>query len=68
MHGVSAEETVDSTPNRETVSFDESAYSNMLTLNALVELLGEKGLMATKEIRQRAGRPQSRTKESSKAC
>jgi chromosome partitioning protein len=27
---------MDSTPNRQTVSFEELAYSNMLTLNALV--------------------------------
>jgi len=34
---------MDSTPSRQTVSFEEVAYSNMLTLNALIEQLGEKG-------------------------
>jgi hypothetical protein len=31
MRCVSAEETRDSTPNRKAVSFEELAYSNMLT-------------------------------------
>jgi hypothetical protein len=39
--------------NRQTVSFEELAYSNMLTLNALVELLTEKGLLSKQEILQR---------------
>lgn len=48
---------MDSTPNRQTVSFEELAYSNMLTLNALVELLAEKGLVSKREVleRQRSG-------------
>ena len=41
---------MDSTPNRQAVSFEELAYSNMLTLNALIELLDEKGLIGKKEI------------------
>jgi len=41
---------MDSTPNRQTVSFEELAYSNMLTLNALVEILAEKGLIDKKSI------------------
>jgi len=40
--------------NRQTVSFEELAYSNMLTLNALVELLTEKGLLSKQEILERA--------------
>lgn len=42
-----------STPNRQTVSFEELAYSNMLTLNALIELLDEKGLVSKGEILER---------------
>jgi hypothetical protein len=34
---------MDSTPNRQTVSFEELAYSNMLTLSALIELMDEMG-------------------------
>ena len=45
-----AEETMDSTPNRPTVSFEELVYSNMLTLNALIELLDERGLIGKTEI------------------
>jgi hypothetical protein len=41
-------ERVDSTPNRQAVSFEELPYSNMLTLNALIKLLDEKGLVAKK--------------------
>ena len=39
--------------NRPTVTFEELAYSNMLTLNALVELLSEKGLLTKHEVLQR---------------
>ena len=35
---------------RQSVSFEELAYSNMITLNALVELLDEKGLLAKQEV------------------
>jgi hypothetical protein len=38
---------------RQTVSFEELAYSNMLTLNALVELLDEKGLLQKHEVVER---------------
>jgi hypothetical protein len=34
-------------PTRKTVSFEELSYSNMLTLNALVELLSEKVILST---------------------
>lgn len=47
-------EKVASEGNRQTVSFEELAYSNMLTLNALVELLTEKGLLSKQEILERA--------------
>jgi hypothetical protein len=39
--------------NRPTVTFEELAYSNMLTLNALVELLAEKGLLSKQEVLDR---------------
>jgi hypothetical protein len=47
---------MDRAPNQQTVSFEEMAYSNMLTLNALIELLDEKGLIGKKEILDRAKR------------
>jgi len=49
---------MDSTPNRQTVSFEELAYSNMLTLNALIEL---KGVIGKKEILERVKRLQAQT-------
>jgi hypothetical protein len=52
---------MDSTPNRQTVSFDELAYSNMLTLNALVELLAEKGLVSKQEVLERVKRLEAQT-------
>ena len=61
MHGVDAEETMDSTPDRQAVSFEELAYSNMLTLNALIELLDEKGLIGKEEILERVKRVQAQT-------
>ncbi len=39
--------------NRPTVSFEELAYSNMMTLNAQVELLDEKGLLTKQEVLER---------------
>ena len=47
--------------NRQTVSFEELAYSNMLTLNALVELLTEKGLLSRLEILERVKQLQTQT-------
>jgi len=44
---------------RETRSFQEQAYSNMLTLNALVELLSEKGLLDRREILDRVKKLQT---------
>jgi hypothetical protein len=61
MHGVDAEEAMDSTPDRQAVIFEELAYSNMLTLNALIELLDEKGLIGKKEILERVKRLQAQT-------
>jgi len=52
---------MDSTPNRQAVSFEELAYSNMLTLNALIELLDEKGLIAKTEILERVKQLQAQT-------
>jgi len=46
-------EKVASEGNRQTVSFAELAYSNMLTLNALVELLAEKGVLSKQEVLER---------------
>jgi len=45
--------------NRETITFEELAYSNMLTLNALVELLTEKGLLSKQEVLDRVRQLQS---------
>ena len=44
---------------RKTVSFEELAYSNILTLNAVVELLHEKGLVAREEVLDRIKKLQS---------
>jgi hypothetical protein len=47
--------------NRPTVTFEELAYSNMLTLNALVELLTEKGLLSKEEVLERVKQLQAQT-------
>jgi len=47
--------------NRQTVSFEELAYSNMLTLNALVELLAEKGVLSKREVLEKVKQLQSQT-------
>jgi hypothetical protein len=47
--------------NRQTVSFEELAYSNMLTLNALVELLAEKGVVSKEEVLERVKQLQAQT-------
>jgi hypothetical protein len=39
--------------NRPTVSFEDIAYSNMLTVNALIQLLDEKGILKSTEIVER---------------
>ncbi len=40
-------------PNRATVSFEELAYSTMLQVQAMVELLEEKGLLTQHEVLER---------------
>jgi hypothetical protein len=44
---------------RGTRNFQELVYSNMLTLNALVELLSEKGLLAEQEVSERVKKLQA---------
>jgi len=44
--------------SRQTATFEELAYSNMLTLNALVDLLTEKGLLDKQEVLERVKRLQ----------
>jgi hypothetical protein len=39
--------------NRDTVSFEELGYSNMLAVQALVELLAEKGVLRQQEVLSR---------------
>jgi len=51
-------------PKRPTVTFEELAYSSMLTLNALVELLTEKGVLTKPEILERVKKLQGETKVS----
>lgn len=52
-------------PPRQTVTFEQLSYSNMLTLNAMVELLTEKGVLTKPEILERIKKLQSETKVSS---
>jgi len=61
MRCASAEGRMESTPNRQAVSFEELAYSNMLTLNALVDLLADKGVLTKQEILERVKELQSQT-------
>ena len=49
-------------PKRPTVTFEQLSYSNMLTLNALVELLTEKGVLTRPEIIERIKKLQGETK------
>ena len=43
------------------VSVNEVTYSNMMTLNALVKLLEEKGVVTKQEVLDRVKRLQERT-------
>ena len=43
----------DSKQERATASFEQLAYSNMLIVQALVELLSEKGLLQQQEVLDR---------------
>jgi hypothetical protein len=61
MRCIGVEETMDSTLNRQTVSLEELGYSSMLTLNALIELLDEKGLVQKKDILERVKKLQAET-------
>ena len=54
--------TVKEPPRRQAVTLEEIAYSNMLTLNALVELLSEKGVLTKPEILKRIKKLQSESK------
>ena len=49
-------------PPCQTVTFEQLTYSNMLTLNALVELLTEKGVLSKPEILERIEKLQGETK------
>jgi len=54
--------TVDKLAKRLTTTFEQPSYSNMLTLNALVELLTEKGVLTQAEILERIKKLQGKTK------
>jgi len=49
---------------RPAVSFEELAYSNMLIVQALVELLAEKGIVSTAQVMERVKRLKQETKVS----
>jgi hypothetical protein len=51
----------DSNAGRATVSFEELAYSNMLIVQALVELLTEKGVLTQNEVTERVQRLKQET-------
>jgi hypothetical protein len=48
---------------RITVRVEELAYSNMMTLNALVELLEEKGMVTKQEVLDRIKQLQEQTRK-----
>ena len=48
-------------PKRQTVTFEELAYSNMLQVQALVELLSEKGLLTKEEVLERVKKLQGQS-------
>ena len=54
--------TMKEPPERPTVTYEQLSYSNMLTLNALVELLTEKGVLTKPEIMERIKKLQGETK------
>jgi hypothetical protein len=49
---------------RQTVTFEELRYSNMITQNALVDLLTERGVLTQAEILEGVRKLQSQTKVS----
>jgi len=46
---------------RQTVTFEELAYSTMLQVQALVELLSEKGLLTKEEVLERVKKLQAQS-------
>jgi len=56
------EDDCDKPAKRLTTTFEQLSYSNMLTLNALVELLTEKGVLTQAEILERIKKLQGETK------
>jgi hypothetical protein len=48
---------------RVTVRVEELAYSNMMTLNALVELLEEKGIVSKRQVLDRIKRLQDQMRK-----
>jgi hypothetical protein len=54
--------TVDKPAKGQTATFEQLSYSNMLTLNAPVELLTEKGVLTKPEILERIKTLQRETK------
>lgn len=55
---------MDKPAGRQTVTFEQLSYSNMLTINALIELLTEKGVLTQAEILERIKKLQGETKVS----
>jgi len=53
--------TVERPTGKRSVTFEHLSYSNMLTLNALVELLTEKGVLTQAEVLERIKKLQSET-------
>jgi hypothetical protein len=53
-------------PKKLTVTFEELAFSNMLTINALIELLTEKGVLSQQEILDRIKTLRSQTEGTEK--
>ena len=52
----------DTTTRHATVSFEELVYSNMMIVQALVELLSEKGVLTQKEVMERVQKLKQETK------
>lgn len=48
---------------RKTVTLEEMAYSSMLSVNALVELLDEKGIVSKAEVLQRIRKLQAEVRK-----
>lgn len=52
----------DSNDERKAVSFEELAYSNMMLVQALVDVLAEKGILTQEELIERVQRLKEETK------